>query len=228
MKTKIAMSFALAALTLAPTAAAHVTLQPNEVPAGGFTRLNVRVPNERDNAGTTKVTVQFPPGFYSASYEPVAGWTVAVKRRKLKTPGELHGEPVNEEIAQITWTGDGETGIVGPGQFRDFGISVPTPDKPGKAVTFKAIQTYENGEVVRWIGAPDADEPAPQVTLTAGEEEHGAAAEPEEAEEAEPAAEAEDDEDDDDGDGLALIALIVGGLALLLGVGSLVRGRKTA
>ena len=57
---------------LAPAAAqAHVTLQPDTAPAGGFTRLDVRVPNERDDAGTTKVDVQLPPGFIAASYEPV-------------------------------------------------------------------------------------------------------------------------------------------------------------
>ena len=41
------------------------------------------------------------------------------------------------------------------------------PGKPGQTLTFKALQTYSNGDVVRWIGAPDADEPAPRVQLTA-------------------------------------------------------------
>jgi periplasmic copper chaperone A len=52
--------FACAATALAAPAAAqaHVTLQPTEVPAGGFTRLDVRIPNERDNADTTKVWCQ--------------------------------------------------------------------------------------------------------------------------------------------------------------------------
>ena len=42
-------------LALDPPRRAHVTLQPERVPAGGFTRLDVRVPNERDDAATTKV-----------------------------------------------------------------------------------------------------------------------------------------------------------------------------
>ena len=47
------LAAAAAALLLAPAAAqAHVTLQPDTAPAGGFTRLDVRVPNERDDAGT--------------------------------------------------------------------------------------------------------------------------------------------------------------------------------
>lgn len=56
---------ALAApLVLAPTAGAHVTLQPSEVPAGGLTRLDVRVPTERENASTTKVEVQSRTGYH--------------------------------------------------------------------------------------------------------------------------------------------------------------------
>ena len=37
--------------------------------------------------------------------------------------------------------------------------------KPGDKLTFKALQTYDDGEIVRWIGPEDADEPAPTVTL---------------------------------------------------------------
>lgn len=46
---------------------AHVTLQPKRAPADCFVRLNVRVPNERDNASTKKVRVQFPPGVLAPS-----------------------------------------------------------------------------------------------------------------------------------------------------------------
>ena len=81
--------------------------------------------------------------------------------RKLATPVEEHGEQITEEVDTITWTGDGKTGIVRPGQFQDFGLSLGVPDKPGTTLTFKALQTYEGGEVVRWIGPPDADSPAP-------------------------------------------------------------------
>ena len=138
------------------------------MPAGGFTRLDVRVPNERDNASTTKVEVQFPPGFTTVSTEPVPGWTITVKRTKLaESQVNDEGEKVTDRVDTITWTGDGNQGAIGPGQFHDFGLSVATPDKAGASLTFKALQTYDNGDVVRWIGAPDSDEPAPQVKLTA-------------------------------------------------------------
>jgi periplasmic copper chaperone A len=199
------------ALALAPPAGAHVTLQPEEAPAGGFTRLDVRVPNERDNADTTKVVVQFPPGFLSVSTEPVPGWESEIGMRKLDKPVEQFGEQVTEEVGRITFTG----GAIGPGEFQDFGLSLGVPDKPGSTVTFKALQTYSNGEVVRWIGPPDSESPAPQVKLTAAEVEGGAA---------QPAAQqpAADGGDDDGGsDTLAIIALIVGIAGLAAGLAAL-------
>lgn len=201
---------------IAPVAQAHVTLQPEEVPAGGFERLEVRVPNERDDANTTKVEVQFPPGFLSVSYEPVPGWTVKVKNAKLAEPVEEFGEKKTERVDTVTFSTGGKG--IAPGQFEDFGLSLKMPDDPS-TLTFKALQTYSNDEVVRWIGAPDAEEPAPQVKLTSAEAEGGAAA---------PAGEASDDDDEDeDSNTLALVALIVGALGLLLGGGAFLAARRS-
>ncbi len=220
MKTKITLAALAAAAIVPASAGAHVTLQPSEAPAGSFTRLDVRVPNERDDSGTVKVDVQFPEGFYTASYEPVPGWTVKVDREPLPEPVEIEpGFEVSDQVTRITWTGDGKTGLIPPGAFQDFGLSLRTPDEPGTALTFKALQTYESGEVVRWIGEPDSDEPAPQVTLTDAEAEHGAAPEDDDA------AESEDDEDSDS-DGLAIAGLAVGGLGLAAGGTALARSRR--
>jgi uncharacterized protein len=211
----------VAALVLAPAAAAHVTLQPPEAPAGGFTRLDVRVPNERDNASTTKVVVQMPPGFLSVSTEPVPGWDSELTMRELDEPVEQFGEQVTEEVGRITFTGDGETGVIRPGEFQDFGLSLAVPEgRPGTMLTFKALQTYSNGEVVRWIGPPDSEEPAPQVALTAAEEEEAAA--PAAEEPAAPAA----SEEDDEGNGLAIAALVVGAAGLVAGLAALLMGRR--
>ena len=211
----------VAALVLAPAAAAHVTLQPSEAPAGGFTRLDVRVPNERDNASTTKVVVQMPPGFLSVSTEPVPGWDAELTMRRLDEPVEEFGEQVTEEVGRITFTADGEASAIQPGQFRDFGLSLRIPEgRPGTMLTFKALQTYSNGEVVRWIGPPDSEEPAPQVELTPGEEEEAAA--PAAEQPAAPAA----TEEDDDGNGLAIAALIVGAAGLATGLAALVLSRR--
>jgi periplasmic copper chaperone A len=211
-----------ALLALAPVASAHVTLQPEEIPAGGFTRLDVRVPTERDNASTTKVEVQFPPGFLSVSTEPVPGWDAKIVMRKLDKPVEQFGERVTEEVGQVSFTATGEAGI-GPGQFQDFGLSLSVPDKAGSTVTFKAVQTYSSGEVVRWIGSPDSEQPAPQVKLAAAEPEGGAS---EPAAEEQSAAPAESGGDDDSGNTLAIIALVVAIAGLATGLLALL-GRRS-
>ena len=221
MKKTISLVVLATTLALASAASAHVTLQPSEAPAGAFTRLDVRVPNESSDAGTTKVEVQFPAGFTTVSTEPVPGWTTKVTRSKLAKPQvNDEGEKVTDRVDTVTWTGDGTTGIVKPGEFQDFGLSVATPDEPGKKLTFKAVQTYDNGEVVRWIGPPDAEEPAPQVALTSASATKPAANVQQ--------ASASDEDEDDDGAPLwlAIVALVVGALGLIAGVAGVMAGRR--
>ncbi|MDQ2630527.1 MAG: YcnI family protein [Actinomycetota bacterium] len=218
MKTKLILALVgVFALAIPAGAGAHVTLQPSEAAAGDFTVLDVRVPNERDDSATRKVDVQFPPGFVFASYQPVPGWSVQVRMERLAKPIASHGEKITEQVAQMTWTADDGNAAIQPGQFLDFPVSVQIPGEAGETLTFKALQTYDNGEVVRWIGAPDSEEPAPQVMVTEGEGHGGAPAEDDVA---------EADDSDDGGNGLAIAALIVAVLALLLGGAALTRSRR--
>ena len=222
---RTALAVALAAALAAPAAAdAHVTLQPNTAAAGAFVRLDVRVPNERDDASTVKIDLQLPDGFAAASYEPVAGWTVKVTKAQLKTPIMTDDGEITEGVTRITWTGDGEEGSIPPGAFQDFGISVMVPGKAGDKLTFKALQTYTGGEVVRWIGAQDSDNPAAVVTVTApADQEQTASAAPTAA----PGAPASAESDSESGNGLAIVALIVGALGLAAGAAGLLAARRT-
>lgn len=141
--TRRTIAALVAALTLIIPAAAqaHVTIQPNELPAGGFARVNVRVPNERDDNGTKKVAVKMPDGIVAASYEPKPGWSVKVTRKKLDEPIELHGEPINEQIDTVTFTGEGDDGVIAPGQFVDFGLSINVPEgDAGTKLTFPSTR----------------------------------------------------------------------------------------
>lgn len=230
---KLAIALTAAAALSAPAAAqAHVTLQPNTAAAGGYTRLDVRVPNETDDASTVKVELQLPPGFASASFEPVAGWDVKVTKTKLAEPIKTDDGEITEGVSQITWTGDGKEGSIPPGAFQDFGLSVKVPGKAGDTLTFKALQTYDNGDVVRWIGAEGSDNPAPTVAVTAAADDHHAAAAATPEATATPAAtEAASATTDDGGgssNGLAVVALIVGALGLLAGGAGLMAARRSA
>ena len=216
MKNKIALAlFAGFALVLPASASAHVTLQPSEAPAGDYVVLDVRVPNERDDAATRKVDVQVPPGFVFASYQPVAGWSAEVTMEKIAKPLTNHGEQIDEQVSKITWTATGNGAAIGPGQFQDFPVSVQIPGEAGDTLTFKALQTYDDGEVVRWIGAPESEHPAPQVAVIAGSEGHHGAD-----------ADAEGSDSEGASKGLGIAALILGALGLLAGGVALVRSRR--
>src|SRR4051794_12536099 len=167
MIKKTLLATALLALAAPAVADAHVTLQPNTATAGAYTRLDVRVPNEKDNESTSKIEVQFPDGFASASYEPTPGWDVKVTTKKLATPVKTDDGEITEGIDTITWTAKSKADAIPPGAFQDFGLSVKIPDDPGE-LTFKALQTYSGGDVVRWIGGKDSDTPAPIVTTSSG------------------------------------------------------------
>lgn len=234
MKAKMLLPAALLALALlAPAAAqAHVTLQPDEAAAGAYTVLDVRVPNESDSAATTKVAVRFPAGFGSASYQPVPGWSVQVVNAKLPEPIETDDGPMTEGVREVVFSG----GEIAPGQFQDFPLSLQVPGKAGEELTFKAVQTYDDGEVVHWIGGPESEHPAPQVLVTAAAADHHGGGEGEASEEASSETTAAaaggsggaSDSDDDGGssDGLAIAALVVGALGLAAGGTALVISRR--
>jgi uncharacterized protein YcnI len=128
-----AAATAIAVLAAPAAAQAHVTVSPSEAPAGGFARLDVRVPSEEPTTPTMKIEVRMPPGFADASYEPVPGWRATVAKHKLATPIKADdGDLLTEELSTITFTATGRG--IRPGQFQDVGLSrarrtttAPTP-----------------------------------------------------------------------------------------------------
>jgi uncharacterized protein YcnI len=158
----------LAAVAIAaPVAQAHVSLNPKAVTANSFGRLDVRVPNERDDASTKSLVLYFPSGFYSASYKRVWGWTAKVSMRKLATPIPSADGDITEEVAKITWRATTKSNWIAPGSFEEFGLSMRIPNKPNATLTFPARQSYSGGEVVNWSGAAGSESPAPTVNVVA-------------------------------------------------------------
>jgi periplasmic copper chaperone A len=157
-------------LLFAAPALAHITVTPDSVPAGSTTELTFHVPNEEASANTVRIDVQIPTTHPIAQLlvRPVPGWTATVKTIKLPKPVTTDDGTFTTAVSEVSWSG----GQIVPGQFQDFAISCDSlPDGAGQ-LTFKAIQTYSNGDVVRWIdvsqaGQPEPAHPAPVVTLTA-------------------------------------------------------------
>lgn len=138
-------------LTLAATgvAWAHVNVSPEEVPGGGYEKLTVTVPTERD-VPTTEVRVEVPEGFTVLGVLPVPGW-------------DYEFEEEAGEITAVTWSG----GEIGPREFQEFTLQTRTPEEAGE-YAWNALQTYEGGEVVEWTGPEDSEEPASVVRVAAG------------------------------------------------------------
>lgn len=158
-------------LGLANPAAAHVTVEPREAVQGGYVTVVFRMPNEREDASTIKLDVVMPREHPIASVRTmdVPGWDVTMKKRTLDKPIESGDRTIDEVVDTITWTAT-KGHALGTQEFVQFPVSMgrlPETD----TLVFKALQTYDSGEVVRWIeepteGAEEPETPAPLLTLT--------------------------------------------------------------
>jgi uncharacterized protein YcnI len=204
---------AVAALVAAPAASAHVQVRPALAAPGDPVLFQVIVPNEKD-ASTVEVTLQVPKDVLPFSFEEPDGWT---RENKEGPDGSLE---------TITWKGKlAEDG------FARFSFLASTPEQEGEIV-WKSIQTYDDGSTSRWIGEPDADNPAAVTTISkdaprenaggeSGTAEDGAAATPAASataapEDAEPAAATVEDSDSPLPIILSIVALVLAAGALIL------------
>jgi uncharacterized protein YcnI len=129
------------------------------------------MPNEMDNANATELKVQLPADqpLASVAVKPEPGWSYTITRAKLPTPiKDDDGNQVNDYVSVIDWKAT--AGGIKPGEYEDFDLSVgPLPK--ASSMTFKAIQSYSNGQIVAWIDVPAAgstqepDHPAPTLKL---------------------------------------------------------------
>ena len=215
MLRKLLISIALATVAFPAAAAAHVTIQPGEWEAGAFAAMAVRVPNERDDAETTSVTVQFPENVLTARFQAHPFCEREVEREELDQPVE----EITERIVSVTWTCDPPIATDG---YDEFGMSFQVPEdaQPGDEILFPAVQVYSSGERVRWVDPdPEADEPAPRIVVVAPEEEEAEAAPAPTTTEETEAAPAVSADDDDSSSTVALIFGIAGLAAGLLALG---------
>ncbi|WP_299532089.1 YcnI family protein [uncultured Streptomyces sp.] len=181
---------AIAGLTFGSPAFAHVSVQPEGTAAkGGYATVNLKVPNERPNASTVEVELSLPTDHPLASVMPeaVPGWTIEVTTTKLAKPLTLHGKTITEAVSKVNWTATGKG--IRPGYFQKFPLSLGQLPEDTDELLLRAVQTYDNEEVVRWIEPPvegeeEPEHPAAVLKLSAAaDDHHGASATP-----AEPAA----------------------------------------
>lgn len=185
-----------AILTISSVASAHVNVYPKETTTGAYEKYTVRVPVEKD-VNTTKVRIEFPAGVKVSTVQPVVGWDYAFEK---DTEGRNKA---------ITWTAT--QGGIKAHEFTEFAFVGANPKELGSgSLTWKAYQTYADGEVVEWTGEKDSKTPASVTTLKEGAagDEHG-----HQATSSEPESQSNNN----------ILPLILSGLALLISLFSLVR-----
>jgi uncharacterized protein YcnI len=186
------------------SAGAHIQVRPAQAAPGDPVLWTVLVPSERET-GTRQVELAVPKDVLPFSYEDAPGWTRRVRMN------------ANGSVRSIVWRGQAPAD--GLATFR---FLASTPEREGP-IAWKALQTYRDGKLVRWIGAAGSESPASITTITrsatpenaGGEGSEGASPPAASAGATQPSGESDGDGPDWIARGLALAALLVGAAAMV-------------
>jgi uncharacterized protein YcnI len=235
MKTSVRRALKAAATTAvtaaliatgAAAANAHVTVNPDDTGADGYSHLTFNMPNESPTAKTNKLEVKLPVDtpFTSVSVKPVEGWSAQVVTTALPKPVTVAGATVTKAPTEVVWTANDPAHEIGPNQYQAFSLSVGRLPAAGTTVVLPVVQTYTDGKVVNWdqkaeAGKEEPEHPAPSFTTTAADDAKTAASPSADAM-ASPAAVPASQTTDATGEwglGLGIVGVILGAAALLAG-----------
>ncbi|KMS80493.1 YcnI family protein [Prauserella rugosa] len=231
----VAAALGLTLAAGAGVASAHVTANVyGDAPEkGGYGAITLRVPNEEEQAGTTKIEVTVPAEYKisSARTKPVPGWDATV---------EKNGSDV---VTKVTWTAsDGNEIPAGLDSYQEFDLQLGALPADADTIMLPTKQTYSDGTVSNWnqpqSGDAEPEHPAPVVELAAASGghshgaggSHGAHGSGESAEGGHGGsgdnAEAAANATDDTARWLGGAGLLVGALGVGVGAGATLRARK--
>jgi len=215
----------------ATAASAHVSVDPDDTGANGYSHLTFNVPNESPTAKTNKLEVTLPTDtpFTSVSVKPVEGWSAQVITSDLPKPVTISGTTVTKAPTTVVWTAD-DAHQLGQNQYQSFSLSVGRLPAAGTTVTMKAAQSYTDGTVVNWDetsaqGQPEPEHPAPSFVTTADDEAAAATASA-----APSAAAASETSQASGGDATSVWGVVLGAAGFVLGAAALalvLSGRRT-
>ncbi len=140
---------AIAAVTIASPALAHIDPDPTEAQAGSTLSVAFTVEHGCDGSPTIQLDMRLPDGVTDASPDPIVGWEGSI------------------DSDVVTFVG----GPLPDDQEGTFSVTMTLPPTPDTTVYFPFVQRCEVGEI-RWIAIPTDDaaaepeEPAPAMLLT--------------------------------------------------------------
>jgi periplasmic copper chaperone A len=139
---------ALAALTLASPAFAHIDPDPTEAQAGSTLSVAFTVEHGCEGSPTIQLDMRLPEGVTEASPDPIDGWDGSI------------------EADVVTFVG----GPLPDDEEGTFSVTMTLPPTPDTTIYFPFVQRCEVGEI-RWIAIPtdaaadEPEEPAPAMLL---------------------------------------------------------------
>jgi len=222
-RTRMTLAATAASLALPATAGAHVTVFPEEAPAKGYAKVDFRVPHGCEGSPTERITVRLPDAVVGATPQVVPGWRISTREGRLTRPVEAHGERTTKAVREVSWSG----GPLPDAHLQEFGMSIQTNGRPGEKAHFRILQECAEGETA-WAEIPveGEEEPeSPAATLTLAEE--GGPADVEAAGAAvQTSGASSSDVDGKASEGLAIAALVLGGLGLAAGAAGFAAARR--
>jgi len=234
MRQRILVAIAAVGVTvcgLAAPAWAHVTVDPASAPKGSTGTLSFLAPNEDPAAKMTELQVAFPQPPHTpiatVTVEPKPGWTVQVTTTKLATPIVTDDGSISDIVSNIDWKAKTVADGIAAQQFGEFTIDADGLPTNENEVVFGAIQTYSDGKKVRWIDpvtatGPAAEFPTPILQLTNPQ---GSVTPTTTAPTSNPTVAAISTKDNS-ARALAIIAVVLGAVALVFATGALMRKRR--
>jgi uncharacterized protein len=156
-------------------ASAHVTVTaPGAAPGDSDATIVFRVPDESDTATTVGLKLRLPTDTPIAGVlvAPQPGWTATITQSKLAKPIPTDDGAITQVVSEVDWKAAAGAEIK-PGFFGEFTIIGGKLPDGVATLTFKAIQTYSDGQQVAWIEQPaqgsaaQPEHPAPTLKLAA-------------------------------------------------------------
>jgi uncharacterized protein YcnI len=138
----LALGAGVLTLTAPAPAAAHVRVTPATADPGDRVEFELQVPGETA-AHTIEVALRMPDGVRPSRFERARGWHRQVDKA------------ADGSVEVVRWHGD-----LAPDAVGRFRFVAATPERAGDLV-WKAVQRYDDGSEVAWIGPRHSDRPAP-------------------------------------------------------------------
>lgn len=137
-----------AALVVATSAFAHVTLETQQAPVGASYKAVMRVPHGCDGTATTAIRIRLPEGVVGVKPMPKPGWALTIISGEYSKPYTLRGAKVTAGVTQISWSG----GKLFDTHYDEFVFMSALAEEleAGKTIYFPVVQECEKG-VHRWI-----------------------------------------------------------------------------